>query len=131
MVQYRKYQKTQWTVASLDIVLALIGGSIGLIWDTLGLTMRGYESFKFTTAFIGEIYSTTESQRMRKEAEPSTLDEAKVDLDKSLETSKRYEYHYNEYRCTWFMLKLCCCCKGKPWYKRREKRFKRHKLAEE
>ena len=110
--------------------MGLIGGFIGLIWGTLGLSLRGYESFKFTTAFIGEIYSTTDSQRMKRDADVSTLDAAQADLDKCLETSSRYNYTYNEYRCTWFMIYLCCCCKRKPWYKRREKRFKRHELAE-
>ena len=56
--------------------MGLIGGFIGLIWDTLGLTLKGYESFKFSTSFIGEIYSTTESQRMKRGAVPSNLDSA-------------------------------------------------------
>ena len=54
--------------------MGLIGGFIGLIWDTLGLTLRGYESFKFTSSFIGEIYTTTDSQRMKRGGDPSTLD---------------------------------------------------------
>ena len=56
--------------------MGLIGGFIGLIWDTLSLTLKGYESFKFTTSFIGEIYTTTESQRMKRGADPSSLDSA-------------------------------------------------------
>ena len=76
LVQNRKYTEIQWTITSLDIVMGLIGGFIGLIWDTLGLTLKGYESFKFSSSFIGEIYSTTESQRMKRGAEPSNLDSA-------------------------------------------------------
>ena len=53
--------------------MGLIGGFIGLIWDTLSLTLKGYESFKFTTSFIGEIYSTTGSQRMKSSGDASSL----------------------------------------------------------
>ena len=92
--------------------------------------MRGYESFKFTTAFISEIYQTTDSQRMKKESEPSTLSEAQADLDKCLDTSDQYKYPYHEYFFTWTILHFCCCFKNKPCFKKREKRYKRHKLAE-
>ena len=67
---------------------------------------------------------------MKKESEPTTLSEAKVDLDKCLETNNQYTYPYYEYFFSWLILHLCCCCKNKPCFKKREKRYKRHLLAE-
>ena len=49
---------------SLDIALGLIGGFVGLIWDLLGFFLGSYNEFKFRTALINEIYSTTEKGRM-------------------------------------------------------------------
>ena len=46
-VQSRKYQNTEWTITSFDIVMGLIGGFVGLIWDGLGYWLGNYESFKF------------------------------------------------------------------------------------
>ena len=68
------------------MVLGLIGGFVGLIWDLLGYTCGGYESFKFSTALISEIYSTTERSRMKKSSEPKNHSAAQADLQKGLET---------------------------------------------
>ena len=111
--------------------MGLIGGFVGLIWDSLGFLFGNYESFKFNTAIIGEIYTTTNAQRMKEGEEPNNIDDALNDLNICLTTSGRYRYSYDEYICTMLMLKLCCCCKKRACYKRREKRYKRHELAEE
>ena len=50
MYQSRAYTETEWTVKSLDLVLGLIGGFVGLIWDSLGFVFGGYESFKLGEA---------------------------------------------------------------------------------
>ena len=42
LMQDRSYHDTTWSVNSIDIVLGLIGGFIGLIWDMLGYTIGGY-----------------------------------------------------------------------------------------
>ena len=68
-----------------------------MIWDSLGFLLGNYESFKFNTAIIGEIYSTTEAQRMRDDEEPSNIDDAMNDLNICLTTSGRYKYSYHEY----------------------------------
>ena len=68
---------------------------------------------------------------MRDGEEPNNLDNAMIDLKKSLQMSGRYNYPYNEYICTTLMRTFCCCCKKQACYQRREKRYKRHKLAEE
>ena len=130
-IQARKYYKTQWTVESFDLVFGLIGGFVGLIWDSLGFFLGNYESFKFNTAIIGEIYSTSEAQRMTDGEEPDNLDDAMNDLNICLSMSGRYNYPYKEYQSTKFMLRFCCCFKKRACYKRREQRYKRQKLAEE
>ena len=101
------------------MVLALIGGLTGLIWDTLGYSLGNYESFRFNTSLISEIYSTTNKVRMMRGQEPKDLDSANADLNKSMDTCKSYEYNYSEYLTTWFILKLCCCLKDKDCFKRR------------
>ena len=68
-----------------------------MIWDSLGFLLGNYESFKFNTAIIGEIYSTTEAQRMRDGEEPNNIDDAMNDLNICLTTSSRYKYSYHEY----------------------------------
>ena len=45
LLQDRGYYITSWSVSSLDLVLGLIGGFVGLIWDILGFSCSGYESF--------------------------------------------------------------------------------------
>ena len=58
--QSRSYDVVQWSVVSFDMVVGLIGGFIGLIYLILTYILGGYQEFKFNTALIGEIYSTTE-----------------------------------------------------------------------
>ena len=70
LMQDRSYHDTTWSVNSIDIVLGLIGGFIGLIWDMLGYTIGGYQSFKFSTALISELYTTTDESRLTKDAVP-------------------------------------------------------------
>ena len=60
----------------MDIILGLIGGFIGLIWDLLDLSFGNYESFKYGTALISELYTTTARSRMTSGKEPSNLEEA-------------------------------------------------------
>lgn len=87
---------TTWTLQSVDIVLGLIGGFVGLIWDTLGYALTGYESFWFKASLISEIYSTTGKRRMMKNSVPESRLEAQQDLQNGIETQARYEYHYFE-----------------------------------
>lgn len=59
-MQARPYTVTEWTVSSLDVVLGVIGGFVGLIWDVLGFSLGGYQAFKFNTALMAGLYTTTE-----------------------------------------------------------------------
>ena len=60
LVQDRSILQAQWNLDSLDLILGLVGGFIGLVWDSLGYILDGYESFKFSTALISEVYFTTD-----------------------------------------------------------------------
>ena len=71
---------------SFDVLLGLIGGFVGLIWGLLVYTLGGYESFKFSTALISEIYSTTDHTRMVRDSVPENHVDAHADMRKSLET---------------------------------------------
>ena len=46
-------------IASLDLVLGLVGGLSGIIWGVLALVFGGYESFKFENSLIASIYPTS------------------------------------------------------------------------
>lgn len=48
-----------WQVQSLDSVLGVVGGFVGLIWSTLNLVLGGYEAFKLENSLIGAIYPTS------------------------------------------------------------------------
>ena len=52
LLQNKRKIQTEWTITSFDLVLGLIGGFVGLIWDSLGFLLGNYESFKFNTAII-------------------------------------------------------------------------------
>ena len=44
---------------SLDTVLGVVGGFVGLIWSSLNLVLGGYEAFKLENSLIGAIYPTS------------------------------------------------------------------------
>ena len=52
-------------------------------------------------------------------------------MNQCLESRGRYNYPYDEFMSTWIIMKLCCCFKRKPCYKRRLKRYYRHEAATE
>ena len=114
---------------TLESALGLIGGLNGLIWLLIGIFLGDYQSFKFSTALISEIYSTTAKERMMEENIPRSKQEADADLTQSLESRGRYNYPYEEFFSTWLLMNLCCCFKRRLCYKRRQKRFNRHKVA--
>lgn len=70
LFQSRNYEQVQWSVLSMDIILGMIGGFVGLIYLLLTWAIGDYQRFKFTTALISEAYSTTEKSRMCEGNEP-------------------------------------------------------------
>lgn len=114
--QDRHYSETEWTVRSIDIVLGIIGGFIGLIWDLLGFSLGGYQSYKFNMAMMNETYSTREAGEGH---EPNDVEQAHDDLKRGVETRSRYTYSYSEYLGTWLLTKLCCCCSKCACFSRR------------
>ena len=124
LYQDREYVQSRWTITSFDIVLAAIGGFMGVVWDSLGITLGGYETFRFNSALIGEIYRTSSSSVYS--SKPKSKEEAMTDLNEHLETSSRYKYRYSEYACSKCIISFCCCFKSARCFLWREKRFKRH-----
>ena len=80
------YYDVQWTAQSFDVLLGIIGGFTALLWGILSSSMENYESFKFGTSLISEMYTTTARSRMQSGEEPTTHEEAKADVTKCLET---------------------------------------------
>ena len=78
--QNRGYTETKWAVLSFDMALSLIGGLVALIWQMLDLLFGDYQAFKYSTALISEIYSTTAQERMEEENIPQSKEEADADM---------------------------------------------------
>ena len=62
-MQSRRQHDSQFTRNSLDIVLGIVGGFVGLIWGGLSLIVGGYETFKLENSLIGAIYPTSPQGR--------------------------------------------------------------------
>ena len=71
-IQERAYEDTKWSILSLDLAFGLIGGLVALIWQIIDLIFGDYQSFKFSTALISEIYSTTAQERMMTDNVPDS-----------------------------------------------------------
>ena len=78
--QNRGYTDTKWAVLSFDMALGLIGGLVALIWQMLELFFGDYQAFKYSTALISEIYSTTAQERMEEENIPQNKEDADGDM---------------------------------------------------
>ena len=74
--QNRAFLDTEWSTVSLDAILGLIGGIVALIWGLLDIVFGDYQSFKFSTALISEIYSTTAQERMMTQNVPESKEDA-------------------------------------------------------
>ena len=62
------------------MALGLIGGLVALIWQMLELFFGDYQAFKYSTALISEIYSTTAQERMEEENIPQNKENADADM---------------------------------------------------
>ena len=49
---------TEWSIASIDIILGLVGGVSGILWTGLAMLLSPYETFKFNNSLIGMVYPT-------------------------------------------------------------------------
>ena len=56
--QARRITQVEWSIASIDVILGLVGGVSGIIWAGLGLILAPYEDFKFQNSIIGMVYPT-------------------------------------------------------------------------
>ena len=59
IVQSREQVTYQWSQATFDLILGLVGGFTSLIWAFLGCMIQPFEDFKFQSTLIGEMYSTS------------------------------------------------------------------------
>lgn len=97
-----------WYVDSLDIVLGLVGGFVGLIWGTLEIIFGGYESFRLQNSLIGAVYPTSPQGRSDFDDNSSDKSGGDEEVPKSEKEAKRimlstvaergkYWYNYSEY----------------------------------
>ena len=56
--QSKVQNKVVWRVNSLDLVLGLVGGFVGLIWVSLSIVCKNYQEFKQTNSLISSVYPT-------------------------------------------------------------------------
>jgi len=49
--------KREYTIMTLDVVLGIIGGLSGLVWQGFGLIMGGYEEFKKDVSLLKSFYT--------------------------------------------------------------------------
>ena len=56
-------KEIEWSVNSLDIVLGLVGGFVGLIWGVCSFVLGSYEAFKLENSLIGAFYPTSPQGR--------------------------------------------------------------------
>ena len=54
--QSRVINKYEWSLASLDEVLGLVGGVAGIIWPLLGYLLGDYEAFTYENSLIRSLY---------------------------------------------------------------------------
>ena len=102
-----------------------IGGYTGLLWMIMTFFFDGYESFRFTNALIGSVYTCTPEGPDA--TPPESEEESRKKIQETISGSKTDGsvswYSYRELLITWFMRKLCCCCKAKHWYEHRMRRY--------
>ena len=50
------YNEVVWSRQSLDLILGLVGGFVGLIWTVAGWLLSDYQDFAFQKDIIAAIY---------------------------------------------------------------------------
>ena len=128
--QDRVQHKFTWSVESLDLALATVGGLSGMVWAALAMVLGGYETFKFENSLISMIYPTSPQHLDNSDDDddmPPNERKARHALMRTVTERGKYWYNYSEYLCTSFLSSCCCClCKKSAWYNRRLDRLKRH-----
>ena len=126
--QDRIQHEFKWSIKSLDLVLAAVGGLSAIVWSSLAMVLGGYETFKFENSLISRIYPTSPQDLDNSDDDmPPNERKAKHTMMKTVTERGRYWYGYPEYLCTSFLSSCCCClCKKSPWYNRRLDRLRRH-----
>ena len=120
--------KFEWSISSLDIVLGLVGGFSSICWSFLAIILERYQTFKYENSLIGSIFPTSPGGgEHEKDILPSDEHEAKTQMMGTVAGRGKYFYSYTEYNFSKLLNYFCnCCCKKKPWFKRRIQRLERH-----
>lgn len=130
--QSRVILRYTWSIASLDIVLGLVGGFAGLCWGLLLLVLGSYEAFKYENSLISSIFPTSAGggEHGDQEILPSDEKEAKAQMLTTVAGRGKYFYNYHEFLWSGCLRSLCFrCCHKKDWFKRRMRRLERHEAA--
>ena len=129
-VQSDRMVMTEWSIASIDIILGLVGGVSGILWTGLAMLLSPYETFKFNNSLIGMVYPTA-PQRDEKEQPIRSRDKAQEQLERTVSDRGKAYYSFTEYYWTWFLRSCCCCCfrQDSTAQKRRTFRYERYEEA--
>ena len=132
IMQAREYTEIVLSIQSLDLVLGLVGGLVGIIWTALALLVGPYEEFKFQTSLVGSIYPVS-PQKDKDEPPVANRDEAKEVLEGTIVDSDKFSYDFTDYIFTWILRTCCCCCvkKNSFWWKKQEFKYQRYEDATE
>ena len=119
--QSRDYVTGFWWVKAFNSVIGQIGGYSALLWMVINFFFAEYEAFKFTNSLIGKLYACTP---LGPEAQDSECkEEADASLQQTLTTHSSSWYTYYEFKFARLISQICCCLKGRDWYKQRVSRY--------
>ena len=119
---------------TVSTVLGQIGGQTALLWMVLNFLFDGYESFRFTKALIGSVYSSTpegpDGPARRTEAESQKALYETLSGSQADDTTANI-CNYFDFTLTRLMRAVCCCCTGGPSCSARMRRFELWQAAQE
>ena len=123
--QSRVIHKYEWSLASLDSVLGLVGGVAGIIWPLLARIFGDYEAFTYTNSLLSSLYST------RPEASPGSATGIEKMKD-SVSYKGQFSYNYLDYRFSSLLNYFCSgCFRRWPCFQQRKRRLEKYEAAGE
>ena len=129
-------QTIEYDILTLDIVLGIIGGLSGLIWQFSGLFMSDYEDFKKNMSILKSFYTidkNTMDQNYVQEkinrnliGEEGPHDTLINNIKKRLDLNIEYRYGYGSFVCARLISCFNCCCYQTSCAQKRLKRYELH-----
>jgi len=117
LTQNSKQVHEEWTVTTLDGILAYIGGYTAIVWGTIGALTGWYQQASFDSSFMKSFYTQNE-QDIHIESESDDEEE----MEATVRNRKPYHHNLKKRFKARLIVLLCCCFKQKPWYARAKKR---------